>query len=84
MAYGAYGNFEKAKQLELQLQSNKNCDVKSFEFSDVSAKMHVKQDALCGGKYPVLSPITNASVYAERKGRWVNVFRASTPLPAAN
>ena len=41
----------------------------------------VDQEAFCGGA-PVPTPLTNASIYVKRHGRWLNVFRSGLPMQA--
>ena len=92
LAWSGYGVFDKKTQIELQTAAEASCVVTGFELSDLRVSRpdkntaiiiyNVRQEAACGGAL-VPSPLTNASVYIKRKGKWVNVFRASQPLAVA-
>jgi len=91
VAWSGYGVIDKKTQLDFQKRAEDNCTVRSFELYDLRVLTpekstailvyNVRQDATCGGR-PVPSPLTNATTYVKRKGKWQVVFRASQPLVA--
>lgn len=86
VSWSEWGIFDKPTQVANQRAANANCTVRSFEFKDVRVTQvsrdsamilyTVNQDALCGGS-AAPSPVSNSSLWVKRKGRWVNVYRAS-------
>ena len=90
VAWSGYGAQDRAAQLSQQAKSNAACDVKSYSFHDPKVVRvapdaavlyyRLEQDAVCGGG-SAPTPVANTSVYALRRGRWVNVFRTFSPVP---
>jgi hypothetical protein len=89
IAWGEYGAFDKKQQIEMQKGAEAHCEVRGFSLTNLATRRiakdtvvltyRVDQDALCGG-HAVPTPLTNASVYVRRQGRWLNVFRAGLPV----
>lgn len=86
LAWGEYGIFDKATQIDLQKRANAACKVASFRLRDVrlleatpdSAILiyTVDQDAECGGA-KVPTPISNSTLYVRRSVVWKVLFRAN-------
>lgn len=87
VAWGEFGMFDKATQLNNQKSAEANCEVRNFKLRDFRVVQVAKdaafifytadQDALCGGQ-PVPTPMSNCSLYVKRKGHWLNVYRSGT------
>lgn len=84
--WSEWGTFDKTAQITNQKAANANCTVRSWEMKDIRVIpagrdsmmliYTVSQDGVCGGS-AAPTPVSNSSLWVRRKGRWLNVYRAS-------
>lgn len=86
--FGQYGVAGKSELVEEQIHSLKSCKVESISLTEPRAirlddrsailLYEAEQHAVCNG-VAVQPRMHGSSVYVEREGKWLNVFRSEVP-----